>query len=280
MSLGLPALKPASATPVLCKICGGSAPLYGVVDFHKSCIEAQSFRLPLSGVPIYYRRCASCEFLFTDAFDGWNNDQFKAHIYNDSYHTVDPDYGIARPRSNGDFVARLWAAHKAETRVLDFGGGNDVFCGTLRAHGFPEAVTYDPMVPEHASRPDGKFNLVTCFETFEHLPDPAAGIALILECLSEPGLVFYSTCAQPTDFDRVGLAWWYVGPRNGHVSIFSKKALAILWGRHGYKTVSLSDNVHLAFRTLPLFLAHLQGRADSLLGTKDNSAAILAVNAA
>jgi len=136
------------------------------------------------------------------------------------------------------------------------------------------------MVPEHARRPDETFNLVTCFETFEHLPDPVAGVALIIECLSEPGLVFYSTCAQPTDFEKFGLAWWYVGPRNGHVSIFSKQALATIWGRHGYKTVSFSQYVHLAFRTLPSFLAHLQGKADSLLGTKDISAPILAVNAA
>jgi len=280
MSLNLPPLKPVSTAPVPCKICGGAADLYGVVDFHKCCEEARGVRLQLSGVPIYYRRCATCGFLFTDAFDAWDNDQFKAHIYNDSYRVVDPDYGIARPRSNADVVASLWAAYKTEMRVLDFGGGNDVFCSTLRANGFPEAVTYDPMVPEHANRPDGKFNLVTCFETLEHLPDPVAGVALILECVSEPGLVFYSTCAQPADFEKIGLAWWYVGPRNGHVSIFSKQALAIVWGRHGYKTVSLSDGVHLAFRTLPSFLAHLQDKADKLLGPKDNSVPILAADAA
>ena len=66
-------LKPVSAATSPCKICGGAAALYGVVDFHKSCVEVQGARLPLSGVPIYYRRCASCEFLFTDAFDGWSD---------------------------------------------------------------------------------------------------------------------------------------------------------------------------------------------------------------
>lgn len=245
------ALKPAHAAHAACKICDTAAPLYGVVDFHKSCQELRGFQLPLSGVPVYYRRCGACGFLFTDAFDDWSENQFKRHIYNDGYHAVDPDYQTARPSANAGVVATTWAAHKSDMRVLDFGGGNDVFCAALRANGFPTAVTYDPMVPEHASRPDGKFDLITCFETLEHLPDPVAGIARIIECAAEPGAIFYSTLTQPEDFDQRGLSWWYVGPRNGHISIFTKQALAAAWGRHGYKTAALNDGVHLAFRTLP-----------------------------
>jgi hypothetical protein len=250
-------LKPVSAASAPCKICGGAAALYGVVDFHKSCVEVQGARLPLSGVPIYYRRCASCEFLFTDAFDGWSVAQFKADIYNDGYGAVDPDYEIVRPQSNANEVIKLWGPYKARTRILDYGGGNDAFCALLRASEFPVAVTYDPMVPAHAHRPAGKFDLVTCFETLEHLPDPFAGIALLLDCVAEPGLVHISTFAQPADFAAYGLNWWYVAPRNGHISIFSRQALALAFGRYGYKTVSLSDNLHFAFRTLPSFADQL-----------------------
>ena len=246
-------LRPVSAKPAPCKICGGPAALYGVVDFHKSCEEARGLRLPLSGVPIYYRRCAACAFLFTDAFDDWSDDQFKKYIYNESYRDIDPDYETIRPQSNAADVVRLWSAYKEDTRVLDYGGGNDAFCTALRAHGFPVAVSYDPMVPERAQLPEQKFELVTSFETFEHTPDPAGTIAKILECVAEPGLVMYSTLVQPADFDSHGLNWWYVGPRNGHVSIYSRQALQIAWNRHGYKAVSLADNIHFAFRTLPKY---------------------------
>jgi 2-polyprenyl-6-hydroxyphenyl methylase/3-demethylubiquinone-9 3-methyltransferase len=220
-----------------------------VVDFHKTCNV--SYRPPVAGVPIYYRRCGACGFLFTDAFDDWDEHQFKTHIYNNGYLAADPDYQTARPIENAGVVAQIWSPLKAEIRVLDFGGGNDAFCTALRSSGFRMAVTYDPMVPEHASRPEGKFDLVTCFETLEHLPDPVAGVAKIIEFVAEPGMIFYSTLTQPADFDNHGLSWWYVGPRNGHISIFTKQALTAAWARHGYNNISLSDGAHVAFRTLP-----------------------------
>jgi SAM-dependent methyltransferase len=251
-------LKQVFADPAPCKICRAPAPLYGVVDFNRNCEIADGIKLALCGTPVYYRRCGNCGFLFTDAFDDWNVEQFKTHIYNDDYYSVDPEYLSARPLSNAAVVARLWKTRRAETRVLDFGGGNDVFCSALRAEGFPTAVTYDPMVPEYSRRPDGQFDLVTCFETLEHLPDPVAGIAEIVEYVADPGLILFTTLLLPVDFDTQRLNWWYVGPRNGHVSIFSKQALTSAWADHDFKLASLNDNVHFAFRTLPPFLAHLQ----------------------
>jgi hypothetical protein len=254
----LPALEPVSAAPAPCKICGGDARLYGVIDFHKG-----HDKLRVSGIPIYYRRCAACDFLFTDVFDRWSDEQFRTHIYNDEYEELDLDYNGTRPHANADAVVRLWGKHRAEMRILDFGGGNDLFCQRLRANGFPVAVTYDPIVPAHARRPEGKFDLVTCFETLEHVPNPIASVALIVESVAEPGAVLYSTVVQPADFSIQGLAWWYVGPRNGHISLFSRRALGALWAQYGYKTFSFNEGMHLAFRTLPPFLAHLQSRADN-----------------
>jgi SAM-dependent methyltransferase len=250
-------LKSASATPTPCKICGGPSQLYGVTDFHKCCEEVRGTRLPVSGIPIYYRRCEVCGFLFTDAFDGWSEAEFKAHIYNAGYLVVDPDYTEIRPRNNAGLVQRMFGSHRAELRVLDYGGGNDVLCSALRAEGFPVAATYDPFVPDFARRPEGAFDLVTCFETLEHMPDPMAGIAAILASLAEPGLVLFSTLLQSQDFDKLGLNWWYVGPRNGHVSIFSRNALVLAWRHYGYQTAFFSDNLHVAFRTLPAFAKHL-----------------------
>jgi hypothetical protein len=39
--------------------------------------------------------------------------------------------------------------------------------------------------------------------------------------------------------------------------LFSRSALAKAWGRHGFRTGSFDDNMHVAFRTLPDFARHL-----------------------
>ena len=242
-------LRPPSQATIACKLCDSASSLYGVVDLHRPCEFPGGARPPLSGVPVYYRRCPHCSFLFTDAFDDWKHDQFKAHIYNDGYQALDPE-GLARPRNNAEIVANLWAPFKTGMRVLDFGTGDDALASVLRANGFKEAMACDAMAPDLAS-PQGKFDLVTCFETLEHLPDPAASVAKIIEYVAEPGAVLYSTLTLPEDFDRQGMSWWFVGPRSGNISIFSKEALSLAWARHGYRTVSFNPGTHIAFRTLP-----------------------------
>ena len=66
------------------------------------------------------------------------------------------------------------------------------------------ALSYDPMVPQYAQRPEGKFDLVTCFETMEHLPDPNAGISSLLEFAADPGFIFFTTLVQSPDFEQMG----------------------------------------------------------------------------
>jgi 2-polyprenyl-6-hydroxyphenyl methylase/3-demethylubiquinone-9 3-methyltransferase len=231
--------------------------LYGVVDFNRSCEESRGRYLPLAGIPIYYRRCGSCGFLFSDSFDDWTDDDFQRHIYNDGYLQVDTDYAEARPVYSAGLVEQLFGGSKASLRVLDYGGGNGRLGELLRASGFSAVETYDPFTSGHARRPEGTFDLVTCFETLEHLPDPTAGIARIAAHVGRPGLVLFTTLVLPADFDSQGMAWWYIGPRNGHISIFSRQALSQAWRRHGFNLGSIDDNRHVAFRELPNFARHL-----------------------
>ncbi len=98
----------ASAADRPCKICGAPASLYGIADFNKSCEEQRGKKLPLSGAPIYYRRCGACKFIFTEAFDRWSPQDFHEHIYNDKYVEVDPDYTGARPRFNAERIIQIF----------------------------------------------------------------------------------------------------------------------------------------------------------------------------
>ncbi len=246
-----------AASPNLgnCKICGGPSPLFGVVDFNKSCLEAHGKTLSLSGKPVYYRRCGSCGFLFTDAFDDWSPEAFLKHIYNNDYAVVDPDYAAARPVNNAKAIAQTFGASRDVLSILDYRGGNGLLARALAEEGF-QATTYDPLTT-FSARPQGRFDLITCFEVMEHLPFPERTVADIGRLLADEGILLFSTLTQPANFDELGLRWWYVGPRNGHVSLYSRRALAILFEKNGMGLMSLSDLVHMAFRKLPACASHL-----------------------
>jgi len=246
---------PASAYPHPrpCKICRKPAPLIGVVDFNKNCEEHRGLNLPLSGYAIYYRRCVSCDFLFTDYFDDWDNNEFRSHIYNAEYVNVDPDFVSARPLGNARFLIDLFGRQASSLSVLDFGGGNGQLGASLRTAGFMVADTYDPFMPPHDQLPTRRYNIITCFETLEHSRDPTGSAAEIAGYLEDDGLIIMSTLVQPTEFSKVGLSWWYVGPRNGHISLQSYKSLAHLWASMGFSIVSRNANIHIAFRKIPPF---------------------------
>lgn len=255
-------LRPARPEPVPCKVCGAPAPLFGVTDFNRSCEETRGRFLPLTGVAVYYRRCDQCGLLFTDAFDDWGQAEFEAHIYNDRYLEVDPDYVEARPVNFARMLHQRFGAFAEQIRVLDYGGGNGRMAEELRALGFAAVEVYDPFSPQFRARPEGRFDLVTCFETLEHMPDPVGGAADLASFLAEDGFLMMGTLAQPADILKLRMGWWYIGPRNGHVTLFTRPALALLWRRHGLTTGSASDNLHVAYRGQPpAFARHLFGGA-------------------
>jgi 2-polyprenyl-6-hydroxyphenyl methylase/3-demethylubiquinone-9 3-methyltransferase len=247
-------LRPFAEDEIACKICGGAARKFGRVDFSRNCEEVRGKRLPSTGILIGYRRCATCSFIFTDAFDDWSPADWAAAVYNDAYAEVDPDYAGRRPDASAAMVVKLFGSLAGQLRVLDYGGGSGRLAQRLRDAGFTQAATFDPFHPEHATRPDGRFTLVTCFETVEHMPDPKAGAADLAGFLGDDALLLFSTVLQPPEIGQIGLGWWYVGPRNGHISLHSQDSLRRLWAGLGMQTVTLGGPVHVAFRKLPSFV--------------------------
>jgi SAM-dependent methyltransferase len=248
-------LQPMCAQQTPCKCCGAPAFRYGVVDFHKNCEIQRRKVLDISGVPIYYYRCPICHFIFTTAFDHFTNEDFLRHIYNEEYALVDPDYQEARPRGNAATLCQLFSAARP-SRILDYGGGNGVLAELLRASGFSQTETYDPFVPRFSAKPPDRVDCIVSFEVVEHTTDPARVFAEMNDLLTDPGLILFSTLLQPGDIDQQGLNWWYAGPRNGHVSLFSRASLAKVVEPFGFKLGSFNDALHVLFREIPEFARH------------------------
>lgn len=217
----------AAAAAIPCKICGSRAAFFDVVDFNK-CPAYYPFGP--SGVTVSYYRCDSCGLLFTPFCDDWSHEDFRRLIYNDDYVLLDPEYVSDRPMHMAASMARHLRGFET-IRILDYGAGQGLFARQMAELGFPHVASYDPF--SLPTRPRGKFDMVTCFEVIEHIPSPMAAIADMLSFLSDQGCIVLGEVLQPADIDRVRGNWWYVAPRNGHVSTFADRTLAALADRHG-----------------------------------------------
>ena len=240
-----------------CKCCGLDAALYGVVDFSKNCRERKGYVLPLSGIPVYYYRCTVCGFIFTTDFDGLSEEQLKELVYNDLYSDVDPDWEKTRPQDIANLVMKLFSNCRDEISILDYGCGNGLVSKILLNNGFSEVHNYDPLVEKFATLPKGRFDVVLCFEVLEHLTDPVRACRDIADLRADKGIVLHSTLLQPQSIDEVKLDWWYAGPRNGHFSLFGADSLKILWGRFGLSVTSMNHDIHIAYKCIPDFAAHI-----------------------
>jgi SAM-dependent methyltransferase len=216
-------------SPAHCKICGAPATLFDVVDFAKHCSLDNPYMFGLTGIPVYYLRCQKCGFIYTEHCDGWSAEDFRRHIYNDEYRLVDGEYETVRPNMLANLFEELFAAAR-NSRILDYGSGSGAFENVLRPRGF-EVTSYDPF--SHPNRPEGKFDLITCFEVMEHAPDPIRLVDDLADFMTDDGAIVFSTGVQPIDIEKQRGGWWYIAPRNGHVSIFSEEALSVLAGKRG-----------------------------------------------
>jgi hypothetical protein len=208
----------------LCKICGASAYLFDVVDFNKHCSE-NPYTFGLAGVPVYYYCCSACGLIFTTYFDKWSDDQFATFVYNADYVKVDSDYIEKRPTETANKLAPYFLTQPGLT-ILDYGSGSGTFAERLREQGIPHVESYDPFTSP--KRPTRKFDIITCIEVIEHSPFPQATIADMTSYLSGTGVILLGTALQPDDIARTRAGWWYIGPRNGHVTIFNEASLTKL----------------------------------------------------
>lgn len=239
--------------PTACPVCQGPAALFDVVDFSRTCPGPGVIQPPLSGIPVYYSRCGDCGFLFAAEMLAWTPQQFLERVYNDDYMLCDPDYVETRPRANADFLMQHFKA--GAFTHLDYGGGNGALSRRLTEAGWPSA-SYDPLVD--AERPPGSFDLVTSFEVFEHVPDVDRLMSDLNALTGDASVVLFTTSVSDKEVvPGARLSWDYAGPRNGHISLFSRRSLQVLAQRYGYAFGSFNDNIHCFVRTIPGWASHL-----------------------
>jgi SAM-dependent methyltransferase len=261
----MPATPPAAAADGIakeqvppCPVCGGTSAYLDTVDFNKSCEELHGRALPPAGLPCEYRLCSSCGFCFAPAFSAWSRDEFMQRIYNDDYLGVDPEYAGARPRANAASLQSIFGERARGIRHLDYGGGNGLLSRLLGEAGW-NSRSFDPFADPHATITEaGRFDLITAFEVFEHVPDPQQLMANFGTLIAADGVVMFSTLLSDGHLQAGSkLTWWYASPRNGHISLFTRQSLKTLARNNGVHFASFSAGFHAFFTQVPPWATHI-----------------------
>jgi len=247
---------------VECKCCRDKARYKGAIDLNRTCHDRFGERVfDFSDTLINYYVCGNCGFIFTPDMDEWNICKFKEMIYNEEYSKADgalPGYENKDRREsvsykNGIRLAAILDGSQEEIRVLDYGaGGNPGDTGlAFQDRGF-DLVSFDPYVPSACEPPSGRFDFIYMIEVIEHCHNLDEVLLWVSKHLARDGIIHIETLLHgfPTPVDI--LSSWYIAPRNGHISIFTFQALAIIFRRYGINVVQTVFGI-VGFKEKPKF---------------------------
>ena len=204
-------------TPHECLLCGGPTE----IQFEKRVLKKYS---------VAYSECQNCGSLQTDP-PFWLGDTYDDPRPVRDVGIVYRSLRFARLTSLLGFLLGIGA----NVPCLDCGGGNGLFRRFMRDRKF-NYFCYDIYIQPFYSvgftceHPEPRrLMLVTAFEVFEHLPNPATDLKEIFTL--QPDVIMFSTVL----YNRQGDGWPYLGPEKGaHVFFYTARALVQVGANEGY----------------------------------------------
>lgn len=137
--------------------------------------------------------------------------------------------------------------------AVDYGGGHGIFVRLMRDNGFNfyrQDLHAENLYARYFDIKDipvsHKFNILTAFEVFEHLPNP---IEEITEMFNYSDIILLSTELQPTKDITQLKDWWYFVPETGqHISFYTEDAFHKIAKNFNAYYYTDSINLHILSR--------------------------------
>jgi len=209
-----------------CKICGSSAKLV------KTFIVRKKYQAE-------YYICDKCSFMFV-ANPSWLSEAYEKPI-----NTTDTGYVLRNVfLSRKTLLLFLFLFGKNKT-FLDYGGGYGILTRLMRDYGlnylWEDHYTKNLFAEgfEYTIEP---IKALSCFECFEHLPEPLSEIERMLSISKN---IFFSTVLLP-EKTLPSDDWEYYGLNHGqHVAFYSEKTLLHIAKKYQLYFYTDHHNLHL-----------------------------------
>ncbi|MBP7496661.1 MAG: class I SAM-dependent methyltransferase [Bacteroidales bacterium] len=188
-----------------------------------------------------YLQCSNCEFIFIkDAF--WLEES-----YSEAISCLDTGLLYRNIMFSNLSEKIIFKLFNINGIYLDYGGGYGIFVRLMRDKGlnfFRQDKYAKNLFAKYFDISDNKgknkFDLVTAFELFEHLPEPITEIENILQYSKN---ILFSTELYPKDnFQN----WWYLVQESGqHISFYNIKTLKYIAEKFNLFLYSNYVDLHL-----------------------------------
>lgn len=189
---------------------------------------------------VAYYRCPTCGFMQTED-PYWLPEAYSSAI-------SDLDLGPVNRAITGARIVEsvIVLAFDPNAKFIDWGGGYGVFTRLMRDKGYDfywrDAYCENLFAKHFVADADHGYELMTCFEVFEHLVQPMAEIEAMLKL--SPNILF--TTELPQARLKNATEWWYLTPEHGqHVAIYSVAALRFIADRFGLHLNTDGSALHL-----------------------------------
>lgn len=167
--------------------------------------------LDVSGEPVNYYECSYCFFLFA-----------KHEINYSQYWDVIEKSNHGRVLETLRLYLLSDGIHKS---VLDYGCGKGFSIQAFRELGIDaDGCDVDASDLVYSINEAPKKDIVVACEVVEHFTDPVTSFKHMAS-LANDSIAFQTAYYDPQTCHR---DWWYLGPKNGHISLYSVQSLNIL----------------------------------------------------
>lgn len=194
--------------------------------------------------------CLNCRSLYTAHLpiteDAENYDE-----YYPASNLAVPDFIIKRVKE----IVEGFSGYRSTNRLLDIGFGAGTILDVAKTHGWDVCgqEVSAPAVAQarekgfevfhgdlrSAGYPDEHFDVVTCSEIIEHLPNPQEVLSEIARMLRPSGLFWATTpSARGLSFRILGTEWSVLSPPE-HTQLYSKKGMTVMLRNAGFSEVRL-----------------------------------------